>query len=217
MAFSTDEYEKQQIDAINHKLTKSASSIAFTTCATFATAVGACLTTGMPQTVLGCATFASAAVLAGLGMVRGWRQEELMDLESRFVQRQATTDEEKIKAKMLKSLDKSSQKMADYKTAIIFAGMCFGTQALSALAPNVGTIQAMSASAVVAILGASIVLSPLVKKGQKVRQERSNLINTLLIRRTKTQTNEIASVAVDTTNSFNQTLANKSSSKDIKI
>lgn len=181
MDFSQAEYQKAQIDVARQKLTKSEASIAFATCSTIALSVATFATNGSPHEAFGCATFVSAAVVAGLGTVRSWRQKDVMDVENEFINHQLPQGVEK--ASVFNRIDAASQKMADYKTAIIFGGMSLGAGVLPTMFASVGSVTAATAALIVSLLSSTAFLGSMTQKGSMARQERSALIDNLLLRR----------------------------------
>lgn len=195
MAFSPTEYKKSEIDASTRTLAKFDAFIAFTSAITLAAGVGACLTSGQPQVVLGCATLASAVALMGADIERSFRQKDLRQMEHEFVKDRS--HKKSIDHLIsLNKIDEKSQKSSDYRTIILTLGTCFGGAALHAVAPSIGMFTALSAAAVASVITATAVLSPMIKKGSEARVKRGGLVNNLLIRRQKFAPEEISLTSV---------------------
>jgi len=216
MAFSPTESKKTEIDKVNRKLTKFDAFTAFTSAITLAAGVGACLTSGQPQIVLGCATLASAVALIAADIERSFRHKELKELEHDFIKDRAHK-EFLDNLNFLNKIDEKSQKSSDYRTIILTIGTCFGGAALHAVAPSIGIFTALSAAAVASVITATALLSPLIKKGSEARVKRSGLVNNLLIRRQKFAPEEIALASVTVENSVASDIPVAKKNKTVKI
>lgn len=216
MTFSPTEYQKTEIDNVNRKLAKSDASIAFTSAIALAAGVGACLASGQPQVVLGCATLASATVLMGMDIVRSFRQQDLRGLENDFI-KDRSYKKSIDSLNSLNKIDEKSRKSADYKAIILTLGTCFGGVALQAVAPSIGLFTALSAAAVASVITSTVLLSSMIKRGSDAREKRSGLVNNLLIRRQKFAPEEVAlsSVRVEISDTSDFTVAK--GNKNIKI